>query len=76
MSATPTKTRPRPRLTQFLTLWIFTTLLGTFSWALVLLLLIVGTLGAYLFGLDLPSGAWMLALLGAPIGGWLEARTY
>ena len=47
---------------------------GTFAWLMAIVLFIAGAVVVNVFGLDVPSWAGWLALVGFPMGAYLEIR--
>lgn len=47
-------------------------LLGTFAWLMAIMFFVIGSVAVHLLGLDVPSWVGWFALLGMPLGAWLE----
>ena len=50
-------------------------LFGTMAWLMVLVFFVLGATGNHFLELNLPAWAGWFALIGLPLGAWLEIRT-
>ena len=47
---------------------------GTFAWVMAILFFVLGALAVHALGLDVPSWTGWLALVGFPLGAYLEVH--
>lgn len=65
---------PAVRVIAWLIAGVAACLLGTMAWLTALLFFVVGATIIHVLGLNAPGWVGWLALLGAPLGAWLEIR--
>ena len=62
------------RLVAWLGAMALASVFGTFAWLMAIVLFVVGAVVVNVLGLDVPSWAGWLALMGFPLGAYLEVH--